>query len=216
MKRIDEKHHITPRGIAISPHLTTPNSSKYDPAGVYETGLRITDKVVEQVFLTEMQTIHDAYLQSCQKEAQKQLRGCPPWQIGDDGSVVFKFKHKLSDVSDGKSWKNAPPKLFDSQRKPIDPDNKLRIGNGSEIRISFHVYPWRYLERAGILLIPKAVLLFKVVNYNDAAYFGFEAEEDPDGFVYSAPTKTEPQAAVEPYAPTVRVASPITDDDIPF
>src|SRR5215467_3043328 len=192
--RIDEKQiHKTPRGIAIYPHLTTPDT-KFNSAGEYKTGLRITDKVEEQAFLTKMLAFYDgAYLQKCQEQALKELpREMPPWGTGKDGSLEFKFKLKAGGVSDGESWKNDPPKLFDSQGKLIGPDHKLRIGNGSEIRIYFQLRPF-YVQKAGITLRLKAVQLIELMDYNDAAYFGVEAEED--GFVYSAPTKTEPQAA---------------------
>jgi hypothetical protein len=187
--RIDEKQiHITPPGIAIHPHVTTPDT-KFNSAGEYKTVLRI-DQVPGQAFFTEMQASYDvAYLQICRKLAQEQLpRELPPWETGEDGSVDYKFKLKASGIFEGKSWQNDPPKLYDSQGKLIDPDHRLRIGNGSLIRVKFRFKPWFYGQKAGMSLTLCAVQIMKL---NEAADFGFEAVEVADGFVYSGPTKDE-------------------------
>ena len=228
LERIDEKQiHKTPRGEAIWPKLIIPET-KFDPAGVYEIRMKFGPDAEKEFLATMTELFELAYEQTRQHHAKTLLpRELPPWKSGKDGRLEFKFKLKASGVFDGQPWTNKPPKLFDSRGRRIDnPDpQKLRIGTGSEVRTFFQVRPY-FVQKAGITLRLKAVQILKLVEYDDAQYFGILQEENEDGgFVHEEPAMTaaprgdyrapiEHELAADENTPQPEVR--ITDDDIPF
>jgi hypothetical protein len=158
--------------------------------------------------------------------------------LDSDGRVVFKFKRNASGVSDGKTWQSKPPKLYDSAAVLIvDPGPDFRIGNGSIVRVSFQVRPY-FVQKAGISLRLRALQIVRLVDFDDAKYFGLENEDDGEGYHYSAPgSAPEPLLPPAPgsqaqspesqvnvteledddrFAPVSKNSEPISDTDIPF
>jgi hypothetical protein len=238
-----KKIYKTPRGKAIWPKIVQPNF-KFNAAGVYEIQMKFPPEL-EKPFLAEIEELCElAYEQTCKEKFKTQLpRENPPWnKLDSDGSRIVKFKLSAGGVVDGKTWENKPPRLFDAAANLIaNPGPDFQIGNGSIVRVLFQIRPY-FVQKVGVTFRLKAVQLIKLVEYDDAKYFGLANEDDDgQGYRYTAPgsapdpggaERPEPEVAPsveipvnvadleaeDPFAPmsTPAVGGPITDDDIPF
>jgi hypothetical protein len=215
----------TPRMEAIWPKVIVPET-KFDSAGVYEIRGKVFPEH-EAGFLEEMQERYDlAYQQTCHENYKTQLsREAPPWKVDKDGRTIFKFKLKAGGVSDGVSWENKPPVLYDAGGTRITDASHLKIGNGSIVRVFFQIRPY-FVQKAGITLRLKGVQILKLVDYDQAAAWGIEPEDGEGSFRYDA-SVTQPIAEgnvdlldmedkQKPFVPRTNEDINIGNDFVPF
>ncbi len=92
--------------------------------------------------------------------------------------VSFKVSDGGIDTKTGEEYSNKP-KQFDTSSPPKTVDLTLR--SGTEAKVSYTVFPWATAALGyGITLRPKAIQIFKLATSGtaDAAFFGFEGDED--------------------------------------
>lgn len=176
---------VSPKGTFELTIVTSP-STKFKPEGEYLAKLRIpleaAGALLKQIKAAAAQALANAKKEN-PKKAAKIKAGPLPYEIDEDtGTVLLKAKRKASGVSkkSGKPWKITIP-IFDAKGKPLN-DKQLRIGAGSEGRISFELREYfTDLAGAGVSLSLEGVQLTKFVEYvggASASALGFEADED--------------------------------------
>jgi hypothetical protein len=177
---------VYPEGIAIYPHLTTPDT-KFNAMGEYKVSLSVEASAAAPLI---------GNIETAMKQAEKlipkgkrQKLAEPPYfdELDDEGQetgrVVFKFKMKAKvNTKDGRTIEMSP-KMFDASGTMMsDVDS---IWGGSILRISADLVPF-YVAAvgAGVSARLKAVQIIdlKTGGGADASSFGFEATEG-----YSAP-----------------------------
>lgn len=176
---------VSPKGTFELTIVTSP-STKFKAEGEYLAKLRIplesAGPLLKQIKAAAAQALANAKKEN-PKKAAKIKAGPLPYEIDEDtGTVLLKAKRKASGVSKktGKPWKVTIP-IFDSKGKPLN-DKQLRIGAGSEGRISFDLREYfTDLAGAGVSLALEGVQLTKFVEYvggASASALGFEVDED--------------------------------------
>lgn len=207
-----EKNYTTPKGIAVWPKVTQPDT-KFKPEGEYSVNL-----VLDGEDAQSMKTLIDTAMAENASEEQKKSKGKkikvydPPYQVvlDDDNNetsqIRFKFaQNAIIKKKDGTLVKMSVT-IFDSKAQVIKDVQKLNIGSGSVIKVCFQINPWcSPTLGAGVSLRLKAVKLLKVVEGGaSAAAYGFEGEEE--GFEY-----------VEDETYTgITEDTPEDDEDVPF
>jgi len=176
------KNLTSPKGEAIWPKITKPET-KFNPDGVFETGLRL-DAETGQKFKAHLEQILDKHHDEvCKEQGKKVKKGnISVKEVEVDGTPTgeldFKFKMKKLAGPTGRQWEQRPA-LFDKTGKPISPES-VNIGSGSTIKVSYNIFPYyTAMVGAGISLQMKAVQIINLVEYNggDAQGFGFTEEE---------------------------------------
>lgn len=181
---------VTPKGIAVFPALTTPDT-KFDTAGVYKTGLKLSKEVAEPI-LEQIEKGIDQAVAEAQKDpknkGKKIKRADPPYKLEVDdegtetGNVIINFKMKASGVSEKtkKPWTRTPY-IEDSKGKKVGL-NGLRIYGGSELKIAFEIGTfYTALVGAGVSLRLEGVRIITLSEGNSAAANAFGDGEE-DGF----------------------------------
>lgn len=184
MARRTKKLITTPVGVAVWPHLNSPDF-KYDEGGVYQVKLRLSGEDAEKF---------EAFCAAQQKEAAAEAKAegkfkgkgkVPlanlPFEEDEDGNKLFNFKMKATGTTRGGEKFTRSPKLFDASGQPC---NDARVGGGSVIRVSFEPYRWyqKMIGGASVTLRLEAVQIITLEEWTsgrDAEGYGFEAE---DGF----------------------------------
>lgn len=206
-KKPKQARGITPKGIAVWPHLIDPD--EYQGARTYKTGLILEDcdKLIEQIEEEAEKAYQAAKDELTEKaksgksgqdkaKAKKALealtKGVPyaPHVDEDgneiDGSHLFKFKSN-SEFKDKKG--NVRPitiPIFDCAKPKPQVIKPKAIWGGSVIRIAYVVVPYYVASanQAGVSLRIEGV---QVIELNaggggtDAARYGFEG--DDEGYV---------------------------------
>lgn len=184
-----KKLRVSPRGVAVYPHLTTPDT-KFDEDGAFHTKLRCSPKdAAAQALKSDI----DAAAQAALKEAKakekdpkklKKIKLCEnmPYEVDDDtGDITFTFKTKASGKrkKDGKAWTRKVP-MFDAKLNPID---NTEVWSGSVLKVSFELNPFGVesyspLVGVGVSLRLEGVQVLELKQGGrDAAGLGFGEEE---------------------------------------
>lgn len=181
------KFITSPKGAAHYPWLTEPDT-KFDPAGVYKTGLIVPAEEAAP-FIERMEALFDeAWKAECQSKGKKLKKAPFPWEEQEeDDTVKFDFKLK-STVETKKGTIVRKVTLVDSKGKPLNPKT-IKVGGGSTIKISFQPYLWFSPSVGfGLQLQMAAVQIIDLKEYKagDRDYGfgeeqgGFEASDVPE------------------------------------
>jgi hypothetical protein len=179
-----KKLYTTPRGLAVYPHLTKPDT-KFDARGVYSTKFTTLDPADEQ----KLQALIDEKMQESLAAAKNEAKNPNKVKLADTpytenektGRLEFNFKMWASgEVKKTGEKFTQKPTIFDASGTPIT--KVLRIGGATELKVSYEIVPF-YTAKvgAGVTLRLKAVQILKLVEFGgaNADYFGFDKE---DGF----------------------------------
>lgn len=178
---------ITPVGVAVYPHLTKPDT-KYDPAGVYKTKLRVPAAEAAEL-IERLEKIRDeayAELDAAKRKKLKLADVCEV-ELDEDGNetgfVIFSAKLKATVIpKDGDPWEQEPI-IWDSQNNRL-PLKGLSIWGGSKIRLSCDVIPFELAQAKlfGVALRLRQVQIIELVEGG-----GGESPFDKvDGYTYGA------------------------------
>jgi hypothetical protein len=200
----------TPRGRAIYPHLTTPDT-KFNAAGEYHVKLAIPTALAEQALIP---AIDKAYAEAQEAMLKEQQEKNPKKKIGtlkeaplpydtnpeNDEETVIKLKSKASFTKDNGDVVTMRPAFFDAKGKPLPPDTK--IGGGSVLRVSFEPVPYfTATVGAGVTLRIKAVQVIELKEFGErsAEDYGFEQEEGYEANEESGSefTEAKPEGAAQ-------------------
>lgn len=194
-KEMNNEKMTTPKGIALYPYLDKPDT-KFDDIGVYQLSLRLLKD--EGITLqNQLQTILDKHTDLITKQTGKtpKIQPLPVKENMDsEGNEVLDFKFKLKPQLRTRSGEiiEQRPQVFDAGLKPM---NRVPVGNGSTVKVSFVAAPYQAPIGAGVSLRLAAVQVLDLVRYNGGAETGFNAEE---GFSIVE----EPKAPVAPEEPS--------------
>jgi hypothetical protein len=210
----------SPKGKALWPKLTKPDTTYVKDGGVYCLKLRLKrgDPGVDE-FLAELESKRESAVAGFEAELREQKKLAKGKAIkvsepsikpvideengGEEtGEVDINFKMKAVITSkEGEVYKKRPA-LFDAKGVEIE-GNKLRalrVGTGSAVRVSFECVPfYKPAVGAGLSLRLKAVQIVNLVEYQggDAKSHGFGAE---DGFSAADVEDFEGDSESEPAA----------------
>lgn len=187
MRNKTQAKFTTPKGIAVWPHLNTPDRKfigEGDP-GVFKTDLRL-DRDEAQPLLEQLEGLRDDWME---QEGYKN-RAPLPWkdemdENGDPtGFILLRFKQKEYIRVGGD---NVPMRIriVDAMKKATD----CVIGSGSLIKIAFNARGWNATSGYGITLHPSAVQVLDLkegTGGNDLGDFdvedgGFVASDEDGG-----------------------------------
>lgn len=198
MKKKQYESIVTPKGIAIYPHLIQPDT-KYNALGDYKVSLSVSEDESAPLIGKINAEIERLKLEAPKNKKLKLNE--PPFtaELDDEGQetgrIIFKFKRKAKvTLPDGKTLEFSP-KLFDAEGSLAE--GVESIWGGSELRVSADLIPYSMPTGSGVSLRLKAVQIIKLVEGSggSAGQFGFEAT---DGYV--APKVEEVQEEVVAYA----------------
>jgi len=186
---------VSPKGIAIWPKLTVPDT-KFKEDGEYTVRLAYTpsDKGV-QAFLDDLQARFDQFVEETKDalgpaKAKKLKLNDPFTEEADDegnetGRVLVKFKANAQYKNKQGQVVKRTLRIFDAKGNPLaSPPN---IGNDSVLKISYSVGTYSTPQGSGITLYINAVQIVELVEYGagggDAKAYGFGEE---DGYTSEA------------------------------
>lgn len=165
----------TPRGKAVYPHITQPDT-KFNADGVYSTKLHVSEDDFNLFSKGVQETVEREYDAEC-KAKGKQLRRAPsqPLRITEDGDFEI-YAKQVAQRQTKKGLLEFTVPVFDSAGNRIS--DVPNIGSGSELKLSVEVYTWYTdLQGFGYTLRLKAVQLLDLVEYSGGGSFGFDAED---------------------------------------
>lgn len=175
----DFQNMVTPPGVAVYPHLTTPDT-KFDANGVYKVSLSLTEEEAAPL-IERVEKVQEEATGMIPPGKRQKLSDPPYYDEMDDqgqptGRVIFKFKMKAKvNTKDGRTLEMSP-KLFDSEGTLMT--DVESIWGGSVLRISADMIPF-YVAAvgAGVSLRLKAVQIIdlKTGGGAGAESYGFEA-----------------------------------------
>ena len=199
-KKQKQEKIVSPRGEAAWPWLTGKPDTEYKPEGTYHVALRLkTSEKTTQEFVEMLRQRHAKAVENAKSALGKKFNAkkmnAPPFseELDKDekptGYTLVRFKSTASGVNaEGEAWERKP-KLFDAKNNPL-PDT-VRIGGGSEIKVSFSIFEWDPAKNgAGISLRLLGVKVLKLVEWTGggASSMGFEEEE---GYSFQEKTPDE-------------------------
>jgi hypothetical protein len=179
----------TPRGIAVYPRLSTPDT-KYNKHGNYKADVKVKTADAQSTIkaIQEVAKRHIGKVLPLKKNACWEYEKITDEETGDEretGFVVFKLRVKNRMVKDRRSgneqlW-DRKPAMFSAGGKPVP---KAKVGAGSEYAVTFEIYEGKDGDGNPIVnLQPVAVQIFKLVEFSsggadaDPSRYGIEAEE---------------------------------------
>jgi hypothetical protein len=197
MAKPKKPKYISPRGIAMHPWLTKPDT-KFNADGDFKVTLRVPgdqaeafialiDATTESYRATAMEKLKDPKVKASFKKAGKLKEdGSPvihtPYSDALDdngdptGEIDFAFKcpAKGSDKTTGKTWTNKIA-MFDAGKKEL---TGVQVWGGSEMKVRCTMNPYiTTLAGLGTSLRLDAVQIFKLSQGSGASAAGFEVEE---------------------------------------
>ena len=192
----------SPKGIAVFPHLNTPDT-KFDPIGHFKVDLRVPADAGGADFAATIDEMIEAQYKATLEETGKKKvkRSNEPYTIDEDtGDYIFKFKSKAGGVTKaGEKWTRNMT-IVDAA---LNPCPSAKVGGGSEVIVATE--PFAYYTAAigcGVSLRIKAVQVVTLREWGQSVEgLGFETT---DGFTAS----DEQASAFSPQA-----ASDDADDD---
>lgn len=225
---------LTPRGTAVFPALTVPDT-KYKTEGEYSVKLSLDpneeataslvaelekrrDELFEAFKAEELEKAGDAKRKLKAKELEK-------WDVApvftdeldkdgeETGRITINFKMKASGVTKaGKKWSQKPT-IFDAKGKKMD--NPPDIYGGSTLRVSFETIGGP-VQSAKTFYLSNRMLAVKLLAL--VARGGYSADslgmgEEEDGYEAD---EAELKGSTAPSTSTNDDAAPATDDDGEF
>ena len=173
------KFSASPRGFMQWCKVLRPDT-KFDPDGMFSVALYVPEtdaaKMMADIDVAIDAEADKARTQKPDKEiafAQK-----PYKRVELEGEVFYKFKFKQSAVvrPKGKPEYNVSIGVFDAKKNHWDKDTL--IGNGSEGKVTYSIYPWNVASLGiGATLKLKGLQVLKLEPYENAAESLFEEED---------------------------------------
>lgn len=171
----------TPRVSAQYPYLLDPDT-KFNAEGDLKCNFTVEDNDYWRGVIEKCESDLKEYAAQVHKDTGKKprLSADLPWVENDDGTITFKTKRKaqITRKKDKKVIEITVPQ-FDAKGKPIKP--MVKIGGGSEIRLSLEIYTWLASNKAGVSLRPLAVKVLELReggSTRSADDYGFGDEEE--------------------------------------
>lgn len=157
----------SPKGIAVWPRLTTPDT-KFSELGSYNVNLAI-DKADAQPLIKKLQEIHkDAFGKAAPASGNPMFQPETDKDTGEEtGRILFKFRAANKEITKGKRageiW-DRQPTLRDAKGQRIT--EYPNIGGGTVMKVNFEVYV-RGPEspKPGITLQPLQVQIIELVEF---------------------------------------------------
>lgn len=199
-KKEQFKSFTTPKGEALWPHLTKPDT-KFDPNGDFRVRLLLNpdDKGVKEL-ISEIDTLvdqtYDEALEGMSPKDRKlkgdKLTKSYPHQPHYDeegnetGLLVFNLKRKHKVTKKDGTVLTFRVGIFDGKGKPIK-NPRFTIGNGSILKANGQFVPFynAATNQAGVSLRLMNVQIIDLVEYGGGTPSGFGDEGD-DGWAYNA------------------------------
>lgn len=186
---------ITPRGVAIFPKLSKPDT-KWKAEGEYSCKLRLTPDALPAELVEKLVAMRDEFATETKADLVAKKNGGKAKTLkireqlcaaetdkesgSETGNVILNAKMTASGISkkDGKPWSRSP-KLFDAKGKPLSAT--AQIWGGSELKLAVEAIPY-YTPKdneVGISFRLEAAQVLKLVSgtAKDAAGYGFGEEE---------------------------------------
>lgn len=189
--------HITPTGVAVFPHLNTPD--EYEGKKTYKTALRLSaDEAAGLQKLIDEATdaAWEELLPKVKPAARKAMSKYYPYEDEYDreteeptGNVLFKFS-KNAEFKDKKTGKmiETTVAIVDAKKKPMDEN----VWGGSALKVAFFMFPFKNdaAKNIGVSLKMQAVQVIDLVTSgggNAGSVFdeeeGYESDDsDDNGF----------------------------------
>lgn len=169
--------YTTPKGFAQYPWVIEADT-KFVKEGQYHIQLDVPKTNAEDMINKLTEILDSEYNNLC-KEKGKKLNKIPFFDEIDDHTLQFKFKqNKVIHRQDGQTNEVKIP-LFDAKGKPIA--KKIKLGNGSTIKVSYTVAPYYNATNKGVGLSLRlvAIQVIELVEYSagNAESYGFGEEE---------------------------------------
>lgn len=180
-KREHTFSEVTPRGVAVYPHLDAPDT-KFDAAGVYTLKLNLPAEEAEPI-IEKLEQLREEFREKVKEQANgKKVKDADlPVSENEDGTFTFSFKMKASGEKDGRKWTRKPA-IFDASGIPVKAG--VKVGGGSIVRVAFEASAfYTALVGLGVTLRLNAVQIIELKSWGErsATQFGFEQE---DGFSF--------------------------------
>lgn len=201
----------TPKGVAVYPHLTKPDT-KFKAEGVYhikvkyESGDAGAEALAKEIDKGMQESLKAARIQvteshGAEKAKKVGLSDKPYSRDEADNSLTFSFKMNAT----GKSRKTGEaftmkPVIFDKTGTPVE---GMKIGGGSIVRVSYEIVPFYKTAKvgAGVTLRLYAVQVVELHEYGaNAASYGFSneaGEEEEETTTTGAAAEGAPKPVAE-------------------
>ncbi len=196
-----KKLYTSPVGVAVYPHLNTPDT-KFNPNGLFSVKLQVEgDKAV--AFAARIDAAMDQAVKDAKDEAEegKEIkRADRPYVLNDEGVYLFHFKVKhRNQTREGKEYFRRPV-LFDSQGQRCD---DAKIGGGSQLRVSYEPFLFNSqpLIGAGVSLRLFAVQVLSLIEWGERSAEGYGLENVEGGYMQPATEESGFEAASETDTP---------------
>jgi|TARA_R100001463_G_scaffold47551_2_gene96463 hypothetical protein len=168
---------VTPIGKAEYAHVHTPDT-RFNSDGVWSIALRLPASSDEAKTLME---VMDEGVQEASKQFKEKKVANPPYkEDGDD--ILFRFKQKsIIRSRAGEEW-STRVNVVDSKLNQIP--KSIAVGNGSKVRVSYTLRPYKSINGAGIAADLSGVQVIELIEYNPnqnefSEADGFTASEIP-------------------------------------
>jgi len=166
---------ITPRGVAMYPWLTKPDT-KFDAAGIYKVSLSLPSGEASTQELTEK--IRDAYTEEFGNK--KMAKANFPFKEDGEGNTVFNFKSRNK------------PKIYNSKGQLVANPDSLKIGGGTVAKISFTMSAYDKGSNTGVVLYLNAFQIIQLAEYTSgSSSFGDEGDSFTDNPQVNEPVEEE-------------------------
>lgn len=176
------KQFITPKGVAVYPWLTKPDT-KFNADGEYRVRLRVDGEAAQELIEALEAEAEGSYQAALKENKGKKLKRAdlPFKEVVDDegnetGEFEFNFKMKAKLTTKAGDVIEQKPKLFDAKGK----ETKASPYGGSVIKVAFQAVPfYTSLIGAGISLRLRAVQIIELVESSggNASSYGFDEED---------------------------------------
>jgi hypothetical protein len=195
-----KKPYVTPKGIAVFPYLNTPDT--YAGQSKYKCDLRISQEEAAKM-LPQFEDMLTGYANS------QGVANLNPLPIKEEFIKGESTGSWIVRTSMNSSFKNRQGQVVEMRPKIVDATGRQRvpssvlIGGGSELRLSFTVFPYKMTEAVveggkktkrdvcGLSFRLNGVQLLSLREPGGGSDLGFE--EDPQG--YQAPSSEFADAA---------------------
>lgn len=156
------KSVITPRGVAMYPWLTKPDT-KFNADGIYKMSLSIESSEAQEL----AETIRNTYLEELGDK--KIAKANFPFKDDGEGNTVFSFKSKKK------------PKIYNSKGQLMANPDQLRIGGGTIGKVSFTMSAYDKGSNNGVVLYLNAFQIIQLAEYKSgSSSFGDEGDSFTD------------------------------------
>jgi hypothetical protein len=192
-KRPVRERLITPKGVAVYPRLTTPDT-KFNPEGVYSIRLRMSEEDAAEMMAdldARAQAAFDKAVADNGGKTFKLVKGKkvelekndPYVRVLDEdgenftGEIEFSFSMKATFTDKDKKVHKRKPGLADGKGKELK--KAPNIYGGSIVKVNYTPSAYQINTAAGVKLYLNAVQILSLVS-GGGGNMGFGAEDDAD------------------------------------